>query len=319
MYQVFPDRFARCRSAGQDPPRRAGLPDWAVPCDWDTTPVEGAGPQTPVPVLRRGPRRHHREAGPHPGPRGGRHLPDAVLPRPLQPPLRRLHVRRRGPAAGRRPGPGGARRSGPRPRPEGDGRPHRQPLRRRPRMVPARPGRAGLRGGRLLLLRRGPQRLRSLVRRRLAAQAELDLGGPAGEVRPGRRFPRGPLAQAAVQPGRLADRRRQHDRAARGHGPQPGRGPADRGPGPGDQPGRGTAGRGHQRRRPGLQRRTLARRHDVLQLHPAAVVLARRRRRRTSTSSAPRCPGPTGSTPRISWPRTWTWPPPSAGTSGSRT
>ena len=40
MYQIFPDRFAR--SAADRP-----VPDWAVPCGWDTTPVEGSGPRTP--------------------------------------------------------------------------------------------------------------------------------------------------------------------------------------------------------------------------------------------------------------------------------
>ncbi|NJC69442.1 DUF3459 domain-containing protein [Planosporangium thailandense] len=38
VYQIFPDRFAR----SFDRP----LPEWAVPCDWDT-PVCGRGPQTP--------------------------------------------------------------------------------------------------------------------------------------------------------------------------------------------------------------------------------------------------------------------------------
>uniref|UniRef100_UPI003216629B glycoside hydrolase family 13 protein n=1 Tax=uncultured Arthrobacter sp. TaxID=114050 RepID=UPI003216629B len=42
MYQIFPDRFAR--SAGTS---EHAAPDWAVPCSWDTTPVEGSGPQTP--------------------------------------------------------------------------------------------------------------------------------------------------------------------------------------------------------------------------------------------------------------------------------
>jgi alpha-glucosidase len=41
VYEVFPDRFARSAAAGG---RR--LPDWAIPCDWDT-PVIGRGPQTP--------------------------------------------------------------------------------------------------------------------------------------------------------------------------------------------------------------------------------------------------------------------------------
>nr|MDT0658084.1 glycoside hydrolase family 13 protein [Micromonospora sp. DSM 115978] len=42
VYQIFPDRFARSRSAGYREP-----PGWAIPCDWDT-PVIGRGPQTPV-------------------------------------------------------------------------------------------------------------------------------------------------------------------------------------------------------------------------------------------------------------------------------
>ncbi|HSO16234.1 MAG TPA: glycoside hydrolase family 13 protein [Arthrobacter sp.] len=40
MYQIFPDRFAR--SAAD-----RAVPDWAVPCSWDATPVEGSGPRTP--------------------------------------------------------------------------------------------------------------------------------------------------------------------------------------------------------------------------------------------------------------------------------
>ena len=47
MYQVFPDRFARS-SAGQNPAAAHPAPDWAVPCDWDTTEVQGASAQTPV-------------------------------------------------------------------------------------------------------------------------------------------------------------------------------------------------------------------------------------------------------------------------------
>lgn len=41
VYQIFPDRFAR--SAGADGRR---LPEWAIPCEWDT-PVIGRGPETP--------------------------------------------------------------------------------------------------------------------------------------------------------------------------------------------------------------------------------------------------------------------------------
>lgn len=45
MYQIFPDRFAR--SAPAHPVPDWTVPDWAVPCSWDTTPVEGTGPDTP--------------------------------------------------------------------------------------------------------------------------------------------------------------------------------------------------------------------------------------------------------------------------------
>ncbi|MDG4760150.1 glycoside hydrolase family 13 protein [Micromonospora sp. WMMD710] len=41
IYQIFPDRFARSAGADARP-----LPDWAIPCDWDT-PVIGRGPETP--------------------------------------------------------------------------------------------------------------------------------------------------------------------------------------------------------------------------------------------------------------------------------
>ncbi|MFG2099199.1 glycoside hydrolase family 13 protein [Micromonospora echinaurantiaca] len=41
VYQIFPDRFARSAAADGRP-----LPDWAIPCDWDT-PVIGCGPETP--------------------------------------------------------------------------------------------------------------------------------------------------------------------------------------------------------------------------------------------------------------------------------
>ncbi|MBB5870428.1 alpha-glucosidase [Allocatelliglobosispora scoriae] len=41
IYQIFPDRFARSAAAdGRE------LPDWAIACDWDTTPVIGRGPGT---------------------------------------------------------------------------------------------------------------------------------------------------------------------------------------------------------------------------------------------------------------------------------
>jgi len=41
VYQIFPDRFARSAAAAGRP-----LPDWAIPCGWDT-PVIGRGPETP--------------------------------------------------------------------------------------------------------------------------------------------------------------------------------------------------------------------------------------------------------------------------------
>jgi alpha-glucosidase len=52
IYQIFPDRFARSSAAwdagsvGVPAGGRglAGLPDWAIGCDWDTQPVIGAGP-----------------------------------------------------------------------------------------------------------------------------------------------------------------------------------------------------------------------------------------------------------------------------------
>ncbi|WP_445155277.1 glycoside hydrolase family 13 protein [Arthrobacter sp. Hor0625] len=42
LYQVFPDRFARSALAAGRP-----VPDWAVPCEWDTTEVQGAAAETP--------------------------------------------------------------------------------------------------------------------------------------------------------------------------------------------------------------------------------------------------------------------------------
>jgi alpha-glucosidase len=41
VYEIFPDRFARSAAAPARP-----VPDWAIPCDWDT-PVIGRGPETP--------------------------------------------------------------------------------------------------------------------------------------------------------------------------------------------------------------------------------------------------------------------------------
>ncbi|BCJ66329.1 glycoside hydrolase family 13 protein [Polymorphospora rubra] len=46
VYEVFPERFARSTAAGPLDP--ATLPDWAIPCDWDTDPVIYQGPPTPL-------------------------------------------------------------------------------------------------------------------------------------------------------------------------------------------------------------------------------------------------------------------------------
>lgn len=46
VYEVFPDRFARSSAAGPLDPAR--VPEWAVPCSWDTDEVTGEGPLTPV-------------------------------------------------------------------------------------------------------------------------------------------------------------------------------------------------------------------------------------------------------------------------------
>ena len=47
MYQIFPDRFARSAASAQSRAQAHPVPDWAVPCNWDSTEVEGSGPQTP--------------------------------------------------------------------------------------------------------------------------------------------------------------------------------------------------------------------------------------------------------------------------------
>ncbi|MEJ7648378.1 MAG: glycoside hydrolase family 13 protein [Nakamurella sp.] len=42
VYEIFPDRFAR----GGPALTAEQVPHWAVPCDWDTEPVQGSGPLT---------------------------------------------------------------------------------------------------------------------------------------------------------------------------------------------------------------------------------------------------------------------------------
>ena len=114
--------------------------------------------------------------------------------------------------------------------------------------------------------------LRVLARPPAPAQARPPVGraGPAAVRRPG--LGRGPLA--ARGPGRLAGRRGQHDRPARGGGPcSPGR--PDRAPyGRGDAAGRLAARRARPRRQPRPRRHRLARDHGLLGVHPAGVVLA---------------------------------------------
>lgn len=45
IYEVFPDRFARSAAAGPLTP--AEVPDWAIPCSWDTDQVVYEGPLAP--------------------------------------------------------------------------------------------------------------------------------------------------------------------------------------------------------------------------------------------------------------------------------
>ena len=150
MYQIFPDRFARSVRVGRGRfagPARATArpaPDWAVPCSWDTTPVEGSGPQTPYQFYG-GDLAGITEKLDHIQQLGA----DVVYLTPFFP-ARSNHRYDASTFASVDPLLGGdqalvelveaAHARGP----EGDGRPHRQPLRRRPRMVPARPRRTGL-------------------------------------------------------------------------------------------------------------------------------------------------------------------------------
>ena len=112
------------------------------------------GPEHPVAGVRGRPGRHHRPTRPRGVAGRGHRLPDAGVPRRVQPPLQRVQLRRGRPAARRRqgaaaPGPGGAR-----PGLAIDRRPHHQPLRRHPPVVPHRAGRPGQPGAGVLLLRR---------------------------------------------------------------------------------------------------------------------------------------------------------------------
>ncbi len=168
--------------------------------------ADGARAEHPAGALRRRPRRNRAAPRPHRATRREPALPDAVLPGPLDPPLRLDDVRPDRPAARRRRGAPLAARRGAPARDPGGRRSDAQPHRRRARVVPRRPGRERARA-RLLPLGPGTAvRLRVVVRRPLAAEAELALPGapPAN----GGRDP--PLARRG--PRRLADRRREHDR-----------------------------------------------------------------------------------------------------------
>ena len=179
------------------------------------------------PALRRRPRRHHRPPGPHRVARGDGGLPDARSspPGPTTATTRRASTRStRCSAATRRcarlvDACHDARAAG-------DGRLHDQPHRRRPRVVPTRPRTTRTATSATSTSTRtattspgsGCRRCPSstTTARELRRRVFDD---PDGVVRrwlgrPGR-------------PGRLAGRRRQHDRPLQGPGPQPRGGPAD--------------------------------------------------------------------------------------------
>jgi hypothetical protein len=120
--------------------------------------------------LRRRPRRGRRSFGPHPIARREHGLPDADLPGPVQPPLRRLHVRLRRPAAGRRRCPETTLRRAARAGHASDRGHHHQPRRGGTRVV-----RRVTRD--VLLGRRG---LRVVVRRKEPAEAQLELAVGVG-------------------------------------------------------------------------------------------------------------------------------------------
>ncbi|BCW52622.1 hypothetical protein StoSoilB13_49640 (plasmid) [Arthrobacter sp. StoSoilB13] len=100
MYQVFPDRFSRSAQADAHP-----LPDWAVGSSWDEA-VVATGRETPIQFYG-GDLPGITGKLDHPGTGHRRSLPDALLPGPFQPPLRRLHLQLRGPAPWREPSAGG--------------------------------------------------------------------------------------------------------------------------------------------------------------------------------------------------------------------
>ena len=207
VYQIFPDRFARSRRAG--PPRtpRTG----PIPAGW----VRPRRPQ-PKGVAQQlyggdldGITEHldHLDVA-----RRQRRLPDAVLPGPLQPPLRRVVASSRstrvlgGDAALAPP-----RRRRARARHEGDGRLHDEPHRRRPRVVPSPPRQDPDADG-AGLLHLGGRELRRVARRARPCRSSTTttralrhriFEDPEGVVRKwlGRRR----------RARRLAGRRRQHD------------------------------------------------------------------------------------------------------------
>ena len=101
----------------------------------------GRGPQTPRQFYGGDLDGIVEQPGPHPGPRRRHRLPDAVLPGPLQPPLRRATFDHVDPLLG---GDAALRRladAAARPGHAADRRHHHQPQRRRARVVPADPRR----------------------------------------------------------------------------------------------------------------------------------------------------------------------------------
>ena len=220
MYQVFPDRFARS-AAAERTPRRSG------PSPATGTNPSGTGPDVPASSTA-GTSTACTEKLDHLAALGV----DIVYLTPFFPAasnhrydassfatwIRCWAATRRWPA----------RRGGPRPRHEGHGRPHDQPLRRRARMVPRALADPASAEAEYFFFSADHTRLRVVVGRAVAAQVQLGLARAARSAVTGAdsvvaRWLRAP------QPGRLADRRGQHDRPARRAGHEPGGGGGDPG------------------------------------------------------------------------------------------
>ena len=203
VYQIFPDRFADVRA-------RDRRPDWAMPRGWDELPT-GRGRPTPFELLRRRPARRRAAPRPHRVARREPHLPDAVLPGQLDPPLRRddasQHV---DPLLGGDDALALARARGPRARDPAARRHHAEPHGPRARVVPERAQRrpVGARA-RVLLLRR--RRFPAATSRGSATARCRSSTGGATELH--ERFAERPPPLPRARARRLAHRRREHGRA----------------------------------------------------------------------------------------------------------